>query len=413
MNATIRALLLIGCLGACAPAVPSPPGAIAPPGVLSAGVEPPGADSIRVDTLAPGVRHVYRWEPAGPWAINVVELQGGRCAASLHSEKAGERRIGRATTSEMAAAAQRRWSREVLAAVNADFFSFDPPGVPIGAHVSGGEIASGPGRRPVFGLTADGEPFIGTVRLRGWIRTGDGFAAPVAAVNSPADSGAIALFNRFAAGDPAPDTLFHAVRLRLLADGSRLGDTVRAVVQRAEQRWALAKDPGAEIALAAGSGRGAAFLGGVLADDDTVSLWLDLEPSPGPVREMVGGFPRLLRDGEHVVHLDEEVRPAFGDARHPRTAVGWRRDGTLLLLTVDGRQPPYSDGMSLGELADLMLRLGAVDALNLDGGGSTAMIVRGRVVNRPSDPGGERANANALVVLAPSAGAATDPRCHP
>lgn len=75
--------------------------------------------------------------------------------------------------------------------------------------------------------------------------------------------------------------------------------------------------------------------------------------------------------------------------RHPRTAAGVTADGhTLILLTVDGRQPAHSVGVTLPELADLMLELGAADALNLDGGGSTSFYLRradGSVVtNRPS-----------------------------
>ena len=74
-------------------------------------------------------------------------------------------------------------------------------------------------------------------------------------------------------------------------------------------------------------------------------------------------------------------------------------DGSLLLVTVDGRRAGWSAGVTLPEAARLMRSLGARDALNLDGGGSTAMTVRGRVVNRPSDAGGERPVSDALVVL--------------
>ena len=68
-------------------------------------------------------------------------------------------------------------------------------------------------------------------------------------------------------------------------------------------------------------------------------------------------------------------------------------------MTVDGRRPGWSAGVTLPEAARLMRALGARDALNLDGGGSTAMTVRGRVVNRPSDLSGERPVSNAVVVL--------------
>ena len=113
----------------------------------------------------------------------------------------------------------------------------------------------------------------------------------------------------------------------------------------------------------------------------------------------VGGFPLLLKDGARVGDLGVSERPAFADARHPRTAVGYDPDrNRLWLVVVDGRQPGYSEGMSLPELADLLQALGARDALNLDGGGSSVMVLRGRAFSRPSDPEGERAVANALAV---------------
>ena len=88
--------------------------------------------------------------------------------------------------------------------------------------------------------------------------------------------------------------------------------------------------------------------------------------------------------------------------RHPRTAAGVTADGhTLVLAVVDGRQPGYSAGATLPELAALMIRLGAVDAINLDGGGSSTFVYRPaqgpETVNRPSD-GRWRAVANALGV---------------
>ena len=80
----------------------------------------------------------------------------------------------------------------------------------------------------------------------------------------------------------------------------------------------------------------------------------------------------------------------FVAARNPRTLAGVTATGALLLVTVDGRRPGWSAGMSLADAARLMKSLGARDALNLDGGGSSTMVYGGRVVNRPSDRVGER-----------------------
>lgn len=116
--------------------------------------------------------------------------------------------------------------------------------------------------------------------------------------------------------------------------------------------------------------------------------------------QVVGGYPELLDQGRRVGDLVVGGRPGFASSRHPRTAVGFDPDaGVLWLVVVDGRQAPWSDGMSLPELADLFVSLGASEALNLDGGGSSTMTLGGRVANRPSDLSGERRVGNSLWVV--------------
>lgn len=127
--------------------------------------------------------------------------------------------------------------------------------------------------------------------------------------------------------------------------------------------------------------------------------------APFHPREAVGGRPLMARDSIMVANIDSAGGVAFSTTRHPRTAIGIANNRTrLFLVVVDGRQKPYSDGMTLRELASLMLALGARDALNLDGGGSTTMVyadsARGmRVANHPSDPAGERPVGDALTIV--------------
>ncbi len=121
------------------------------------------------------------------------------------------------------------------------------------------------------------------------------------------------------------------------------------------------------------------------------------------VTELVGGSAILLRDGQVMVTSCDR----YLCFRHPRTAVGVREDGGVILVVVDGRSF-RSGGATLVGLARLMKDLGAVQALNLDGGGSSTMVVNGKVVNSPSD-GHERAVTSALVVLpGPDAGETLD-----
>jgi len=100
------------------------------------------------------------------------------------------------------------------------------------------------------------------------------------------------------------------------------------------------------------------------------------------VRESVGGSPILVKDGKRWF---TDPGDNFTDGRHPRTLVGWTPGGDVLLVTVDGRQPGISVGMTLYEATDLLIGLGATEGMNLDGGGSTTFVQGGNVVNKVSD----------------------------
>ncbi|MGD8726192.1 MAG: phosphodiester glycosidase family protein [Gemmatimonadales bacterium] len=121
------------------------------------------------------------------------------------------------------------------------------------------------------------------------------------------------------------------------------------------------------------------------------------EAVPWPVVDAVGAGPMLVADGRIRITTDEEV--FFGSSipqTHPRTAAGQTRDGALIVLVVDGRQPE-SRGVNLEELAQIMLDLGAIDALNLDGGGSATLVVNGVLLNRPTGGTTQREVMSALV----------------
>jgi hypothetical protein len=111
------------------------------------------------------------------------------------------------------------------------------------------------------------------------------------------------------------------------------------------------------------------------------------------VFDVVAGGPRLLEDGRVVTECG-----ASCGGTHPRTGVGVTDSGEIIFVVIDGRQARWSRGVTLVRFAQIMRGFGAVAALNLDGGGSSTMVVEGEVVNRPSD-GRERNLSNALVVL--------------
>jgi phosphodiester glycosidase len=116
---------------------------------------------------------------------------------------------------------------------------------------------------------------------------------------------------------------------------------------------------------------------------------------------VVNGAGLLRRNGVTPTNWQTHERLApetFVNARHPRTVIGVDRRGFIWLAAIDGRQSDYSIGMNFADLLRLCDRLDLRDALNLDGGGSTTMVVKGKIVNRPSDAAGPRAVSDAILV---------------
>ncbi|MGX5770606.1 phosphodiester glycosidase family protein [Microbacterium trichothecenolyticum] len=117
--------------------------------------------------------------------------------------------------------------------------------------------------------------------------------------------------------------------------------------------------------------------------------------------------PAIVEDGAVVDGIEtKEIDTNFGNhsiqGDQPRTAVGVIDENHLVFVVVDGRQPGYSEGVNLTELADIMLDLGATTAYNLDGGGSSTMYFDGEVINSPSN-GGERGTSDILYIADASA----------
>jgi hypothetical protein len=143
-----------------------------------------------------------------------------------------------------------------------------------------------------------------------------------------------------------------------------------------------------------------------LIPDEIVSVgWTTGWPG---VLDTIGGNPSLLEDGRYTVGKCEI---SYFCRRNPRTGIGYKADGTLLMVTVDGRRK-RSVGMTPMQFARLFRHLGAVSALNLDGGGSTSMWVKGKLVNVPSS-GYERPVGSSILVLPGADPGETAPLPHP
>jgi signal transduction histidine kinase/CheY-like chemotaxis protein len=411
--ATPLALLLLfgGCLA-------SPPSRVA--GTVS-GVPwpwaPPqaAADSVRSELVAPGVRLHHLVGVDGPWRGAALELDLAACV-TLRALKGTATAVGRQTTSALLATLVESASAELasdasasaesapaIAAVNADFFAFTPPGVPTGAHVELGTLYSGPGARPVVAVDSAGRVRFTTLAVGGSLATardtvpfGGWNRWPVAGLalldarwGVPLDS---VVAEAAVAAVPVSDSEPSGGRYRVVARGGvalARGDTVLLVADRRDTASASRLAAAPLAALRAG---------------DTVRLAPSL--TPFHPREAVGGFPWLVIEAAPAPGLATAGTESFRGL-NPRTAVGVSEGGRRVwLVVIDGRRPGWSEGMTTDQLARLLLALGAETALNLDGGGSSALVVRDarggqpRLVTRPSDPTGERAVGNALAVEA-------------
>jgi hypothetical protein len=363
-----------------------------------------------VAQVAPGVRWTRIVRDGGPWRVNVLTVAAGARVAVAPAGTVGRRARPSALSRRLRA----------VAAVNGGYFAGD--GNPVGALASAGRLLSEPvGGRSALLLGAT-PPTIGPLRFEGAVRIGDE-AGLLDGINRtpgeiPACGGRGG--DRPTERPEAVTTCTDPSELVLVTPdwGARtprrpgsLDALVRGGVVAALRRGGgTAVPPDAAVVTATGGARTLLRNAGVgaVAELDQ-SLRLRSSPLPaGAVGEIASGGPRLLAAGRVRVRSSAEgfsplsapwFHSSFVASRQPRTMAGVRRDGSLLLVTVDGRRPAWSAGVTLSEGARVMRSLGARDALNLDGGGSTAMAVRGRAVSRPSDPSGERPVSDAIVVL--------------
>jgi hypothetical protein len=271
-----------------------------------------------------------------------------------------------------------------IAAVNADF-AF-PTGQPVGAVAAADQLL----RSPVpthhqLSVTAGGELTLGTLAWSAQLVASDLVSVPVAGLNVDRPADAVVLYTP--GYGPSTATNEHGAELvvKLVEPTPSLRIRQTAMVELVS--FGLGRGNTAipaEGAVLSGHGTGAAALADLWArrDRGVVSRrgLLRVETAPD-VTDTVGGTPILVHEGKRWVADDGS---SFVAGRHPRTVVGWN-EAEVFLVTVDGRQPGYSVGVSLPEAAALLLALGATEAINLDGGGSTTLAAGATVLNRPSD----------------------------
>ncbi len=270
-----------------------------------------------------------------------------------------------------------------IAAINGDFND------PTTAETSGGVVAQGEILRtgkPQYSqlsITPTGTPIAGVVRWSGRLLGQD--LKPLAKIDGvnvrPRRGAKIVLYSRNIwlqrlSRQPRLYVVLKLIgRRRLLLNRPALVGYKRLLTRQPKLK-------AGEIVLAGYSGGGSSLR--TVWRRHGRQGWLLFESDP-PITESVGGRPVLLHEGKIVFDPNAPYVFNYLQARNPRTAVGWNQVGHIWLLVDDGRQPGYSRGMTYPELAKLLLKLGATEAIALDGGGSSTMVAKGKMVNRPAD----------------------------
>ncbi len=370
--------------------------------------------------VAPGVQysHYSLRTSSGPLSIHHLRLDLGNPEVRLGVALAHNRLISR---DETVSSMVRRSG--AVAGVNGDYFDIGDSGMPLNILVQEGRLLRSPTRRVALTVGTDGRARIvryawhGSVllpetRAAHWVagfNTGTipdgltvlstvrGYGAP------PPDPGTRQTVVEVIPAEASPDNASAGAAADAALPPSRDGGSWYKVKQVWSQQAYYAPFPRGTLLLV-GRGRAADWLLHNVTAEMPLQVNLVTDPDWRSVDVAIGGGPMLVQNGELI---DDPHSPVPNERfrRNPVSAVGISRDTkTLLLVSVDGRQPRLSVGLTQPQLAAYMRWLGAYQAMEFDSGGSVTMAVRlpGRsvpvVVNSPSD-GHERPVANALLVF--------------
>lgn len=361
----------------------------------AAGSNPPSQS--KSEFIAPGIEHLQITRGAkseqnstGPWFINLLRIDLTRVRMRL--VRAMDEAVGLETTSSMAA----RYG--ALAAINSGYFRTTGTyrGDSVGVGMLDGKIMSeSHNARAAVGLIENGgaqQLIFGHVIFAGELIAGAQTKHALNGLNRPRANDELIIFT--------PE--FHRTTLTE-PNGVEVIVRRERVTEIRDQKGSSVI-PGDGFVISA-SGAAREWVLKHLRLRRLVRFSLKLSPveiDQGDqwkrARSIVGGGPQLIKNGRvEITYEAEKILPAFVNDLHPRTAIAKLKSGDVLLVTVDGRQT-NSIGMSLTTLAELLIEFGATEAINLDGGGSTTMVIRNKLVNKPSDTSGERPVSDAILI---------------
>lgn len=349
----------------------------------------------------PGIAYKNDKISREPWSIHVVQIDRSRKDLGFFSAHAHNRVTGVSLIADQARSIPREIGR-AIASVNGDFYVRDNPpfsGDPRGLQIVNGELISAPDTVCVW-FDPDGSPHLDEVKSGFQLTWPDGRKLPFG-LNEQRRPNIATLYTP----TYGPSTRASGGREVILerdGDGPwlplRAGQTYRAKVREVQNNG--------NSRLAANTlvlSFSAQLLPSLpeLAPGLVVELSTATTPDLKGVTAAIAGGPAIVKNGQPfsptpLAGLSNNYSQRSRYERHPRSAVGWSPTH-VYLVTVDGRQADLSVGMTLAELGRYMVGLGCTDAMNLDGGKSAQMWLKGEIANNPCQ--GEDTVANSLVVF--------------
>ncbi|NUN07844.1 MAG: DUF4623 domain-containing protein [Ignavibacteriaceae bacterium] len=345
--------------------------------------------------VGPGFYYHSVYKTSGPFNIKILEIDisqpKNKLKTVLAKDVLGQ---GFEKTSSMAARSSRS-GNIVIGAVNGDFFGISNSSNPYtfltGSQITNREYAQGhTNKRPSVAFRPDNKVIFDDLGFGGNVTSVSDSVFSLTGFNDTVKANGLILYNKFMGTSTKTAGNVTEIKLKPV-DEFAVNQINKFVVQSKVSGTGNMSFTETEYVLS-GRGNAKAYLDSLVFTGDTLRIRINSNPSRGDLVELISGSPRMITNGVINSGIDPNV--------HPRTAVGLNQDSTrFYLVTVDGRQAGFSVGMSLPQMAAYMLSIGCYQALNLDGGGSTTMVIRGKVVNSPSDAGGERSCGNALLAV--------------
>lgn len=328
----------------------------------------------RILTVTQGVKHMQmvKYINSRPVKINVVEVNRQlNSNIKMMPEMASSFSLaGKKTIKTIAQ------KNNSIAAVNCTYFK-PQTGVPLGMLMKDGEILTGPiYNRVAMGISEDGFK-MSRMEIDGKVYSKN-ISIKLDNINQPRMLATYVIAYTHQWGKMAPVVPKYGIQIAI--ENGKVTNYSTQPIEIPENGYVIS---------------GPAKILEEIINEKNIKVEIKTIPDWEDVNQIVSGGPYLLKDGEIYIDTKEEKLTAI-TGKNPRTAIGYTEDGNLILITIDGREES-SVGMTLGELAWFLKSIGAYEAMNLDGGGSSVMYVNGNVVNAPAQKGGI-AISNAFVI---------------